>query len=116
MPDLARIMAPLGAESAPEDSLADVIALLRGQHPLPLTVVHRGAIIGSVGLEVLIPASGSDLRSVRVRDVMRPIPALDAGESVELAARRMMNAGGGAVLVTEPAGGLFSRDSRPVGL
>ena len=116
MPDLYRVMAPLGAECDPEDSLADVLPVLRGQHPLPVTVVHRGEIVGSIGLEVLIPASGHDLQRIIVRDVMRPVPSCDAGESVEVGARRMVESGAAAVVVTEPDGGVFSRRSRPAGL
>jgi formate dehydrogenase beta subunit len=116
MPDLDRIAAPLTAECDPEDTLADVLDLLRGQHPLPLTVVHRDVIVGTVGLDAVIPATGSDLRNVRVGDVMLPAPELDAGESVELAARRMIETGAAAVVVTEPDGGLFSRNTRPAGV
>jgi len=116
MPDLDRIAAPLGAECDPEDTLADVLDLLRAQHPVPLTVVARGEVIGTVGMESLIPSSGADLHSVRLAEVMRPVPELDAGESVELAARRMVETGGGAVIVTEPEGGLFSRNTRAVGV
>src|SRR5258708_2662399 len=79
MPDLDRIMAPLGAECDPEDSLADVLTAMRGQHPLPLVVTSRG-------------------------------------EAVELAAQNIVESGAGAVLVTQPEGGLFSRRSRPVGM
>jgi len=116
MPDLYRVMAPLGAECDPEDSLADILPVLRGQHPLPLTVMQYGEIAGTVGLEVVIPVSGRDLNAIRVRDVMRPIPSCDAGESVELAASRMAQTGAVAVLVTEPEGGVFSRRSRPAGM
>ncbi|HEV7677556.1 MAG TPA: FAD-dependent oxidoreductase [Candidatus Dormibacteraeota bacterium] len=116
MPDLDRIMAPLGAECDPEDSLADILTELRGQHPLPLLVTARGEVVGTVGLEVLIPASANDLSTVRVREVMRPAPELDAGEPVELAAQNMIETGAAAVLVSEPEGGLFSRRSRPVGV
>ena len=82
MPDLDRVMAPLGAEVDPEDSLADVLTVLRGQHPLPHNVVRHGEVLGTVGLEVLIPASARDLHATRVREVMRPVRRLDAGESV----------------------------------
>ncbi len=116
MPDLDRIMAPLGAECDPEDSLADVLTAMRGQHPLPLVVTSRGEIVGTVGLEVLVPSTGSDLHDVRVGDVMRPVPELDGGEAVELAAQNIVESGAGAVLVTQPEGGLFSRRSRPVGM
>ena len=116
MPDLDRIAAPLGTECDPEDTLADVLDLLRAQHPVPLTVIARGEVIGTVGMETLIPSSGADLHSIRIADVMRPVPELDAGESVELAARRMVETGGGAVIVTEPEGGLFSRNTRAIGV
>ena len=115
MPDLDRVMAALGAECDPEDSLADVLTVLRGQHPLPLNVVRHGEVLGTVGLEVLVAASARDLQATRVRDVMRPVPSLDAGQSVEAAAREMMRSGGAAVIVTEVEG-VFSRTSRPVGV
>jgi NADPH-dependent glutamate synthase beta subunit-like oxidoreductase/ferredoxin len=109
-------MAPLGAECDPEDSLADILDMLRGQHPLPVSVAQRGEIVGTVGLEVVIPASARDLRSVQVREVMRPVRSLDAGESVEAAAGQMAESGGSAVIVSAPEGGVFSRRSRPAGV
>jgi len=115
MPDLERVMAPLGAECDPEDSLADALPVLRGQHPLPVSVAAHGEIVGSVGLDVLVPASGGDLTRVRVRDVMRPVARLDLGQSIEAAAAAMVNEGAAAVVVTEPEGGVFSRRTRPAG-
>src|SRR5438552_7707291 len=82
MPDLDTIAAPLGAECDPDDTLIDVLDPLRAQHPLPLLVTREAQILGTVGLEAVIPAFGS-LGSTRVGDVMRPAPSVDAGERVE---------------------------------
>jgi len=116
MADLARVMAPLGAECDPDDSIADILEPLRAQHPLPLLVVRDGAAVGSIGLEAVIPASGRGLKGARARDYMHPAPLRDGGEAPESAALDMMSRNTGLVVVTEAEGGVFSRRSSPVGL
>ncbi|GAC1342390.1 MAG: hypothetical protein NVSMB29_14030 [Candidatus Dormibacteria bacterium] len=115
MPDLGQLMAPLGAECDPDDSLADVLEALRAQHPLPLLVARDGEACGTVGLETVIAAAAS-LSTTRVGEVMGPLPARDAGVAAEAAAAAMADSGGAATLVTEPEGGFFSKRSRPMGL
>ena len=39
MPELESIASPLGAECDPEDTLADILEVLRIQDPVPLVVV-----------------------------------------------------------------------------
>ena len=48
MADLARIMAPLGAECDPDDTINDILLPLSEQHPLPMVVVRDGEVIASI--------------------------------------------------------------------
>src|SRR5437588_3912930 len=93
----------------------DILEPLRAQHPVPLLVSRNQEILGTVGLEVILPAH-SRLAQTRVADVMRPAPRLDVGERVEKGAAAVRRDGGDAVVVTKPTGGLFSRQSEPVGI
>ena len=47
MPELASIASPLGAECDPEDTLADVLDVLRLQDPVPLLVVRGDDVLGT---------------------------------------------------------------------
>ena len=118
MPELDRLAITLGAECDPDDTIADILAPLRAQHPVPLVVTRDDVIAGTVGLEVIVDAFGRDLRTVRVGEVMRPAPHMDVGEATEHGVAAMRAAGATAVMVTENEGGLFSRqrDERPVGM
>ncbi|HEY8674641.1 MAG TPA: FAD-dependent oxidoreductase, partial [Candidatus Dormibacteraeota bacterium] len=118
MPELDRLAITLGAECDPDDTIADILAPLRAQHPVPLVVTRDDVIAGTVGLEVIVDAFGRDLRTVRVGDVMRAAPPLDIGEATEHGVATMRAAGGAAVIVTESEGGLFARRrvDRPVGM
>ena len=51
MPELESIASPLGAECDPEDTLADVLEVLRLQDPVPLLVVRGEDVLGTIGLE-----------------------------------------------------------------
>jgi len=115
MADLEAVAAPLGAECDPDDALGDVLRALRAQHPVPLVVTRDDQIIGTLGLETVIPAY-QDLDGTRVGDVMRPAPRVDMGERVEKGVAAMRGTDGDAVIVTALAGGLFSRTSVPAGL
>ncbi|MBV8194051.1 MAG: NAD(P)-binding protein, partial [Candidatus Dormibacteraeota bacterium] len=115
MPELGTIAWQLGAECDPDDTLADILRPLRVQHPVPLLVTRNDEIIGTVGLEAIIPAA-SRLTSTRVRDVMRAAPEKDLGELVEKGAARLRAENADAIVVTELAGGLFSRASTPAGV
>jgi NADPH-dependent glutamate synthase beta subunit-like oxidoreductase/ferredoxin len=116
--ELDRIATTLGAECDPDDSLRDILPVLRAQHPLPLVVTRDDLIEGTVGLEVVVRAFGRDLGAITVGSVMRPAPRLDVGEAVEHGVAAMRRAGAAAVIVTESSGGLFSRprDERAVGM
>src|SRR5437588_296416 len=93
----------------------DILDPLRAQHPGPLLVSRNQDILGTVGLEVILPAH-SRLAQTRVADVMRPAPRLDVGERVEQGSAAVRRDGGDEVVVTKPTGGLFSRQSEPVGI
>lgn len=116
MHELSQIMEPLGAECDPLDTIANVIGPLRAQHPVPLLVVREGEIIGSIGLEAVLAATEKGFERTRAGELLRPLPRLDGGETPLSAAREMFDAGAGAILVTEPAGGPFSRRTTPIGL
>ena len=115
MPDVAQLMAPLGAECDPDDTIAEILELLRAQHPLPVLVTRDGEACGTVGLEAAVLASAS-LGTTRTAELMTPLPARDGGIAAEAAAAAMVETGSAATLVTEPEGGIFSKRSRPVGL
>ncbi len=108
-------MAPLGAECDPDDTVADILSDLRDEHPVPITVTREGAIVGTIGLEAVIPALATGLDRARVGDLMHAAPSLDGGEAALAAAQAMAAAGNGCLIVTEPEGGPFSRRVRPVG-
>jgi len=57
MPELESIASPLGAECDPEDTLADVLEVLRLQDPVPLLVVRGDAVLGTIGLEAIVAKS-----------------------------------------------------------
>jgi NADPH-dependent glutamate synthase beta subunit-like oxidoreductase/ferredoxin len=118
VPELDRLAITLGAECDPDDSLLDILASLRAQHPVPLLVTRNDAVEGTVGLEVIVPAYGRDLDAIRVAEVMRAAPPLDVGEAAERGVAAMRAAGAAAVIVTEAQGGLFSRhrEELPVGM
>jgi formate dehydrogenase beta subunit len=116
MADLTRIMAPLGAECDPDDTIADILVPLRRQHPVPMVVVRDGEVVGSIGLEVVVAASESGLEVARVRDHMRPVAEHGGTDAPEAAATAMVEHGAGAVIVTAVEGGVFSKRTRPVGL
>ena len=56
MPELATVASQLGAECDPDDTLMDILEPLRAQHPVPLLVRRNQEILGTVGLEVILPA------------------------------------------------------------
>ena len=116
MPDLNRIATTLGAECDPEDTLRDILPALRAQHPLPMLVTRDDKVVGTVGLDVVIPSFAAV--GVRVGDVMLPAPEFDLGEAAETGVAAMRAAGAAAVVITENVGGLFSRvrDERAVGM
>ena len=116
MAALERIMAPLGAECDPDDVISDVLLAMREQHPVPLLVSRDGVVVGCIGVEAVIPATGVGLDSARVGDLMSKAPQRDAGEAGESAAGAMVESGSRVVLVTAAVGGVFSRRSAPVGL
>lgn len=115
MPDLAVIGSRLGAECDPDDVLADVLRPLRAQHPVPLLVIRDDHIHGTLSLDAVIPAY-TRLETTHVRDFMRPVPQTDLGEPVEKGATVLRQAHADAVILTELSGGLFSRDTEPVGI
>jgi formate dehydrogenase beta subunit len=115
VPELQTIASPLGAECDPDDTLADILQPLRIQHPLPLVVARNEEIVGTVGLDVIIP-NFARLAETRVGDVMRPAPSLDIGERVERGAEAMRQARSWAVIVTALDRGVFSRQSSPAGI
>ena len=115
MPELASIASPLGAECDPEDTLADVLDVLRLQDPVPLLVVRGDDVLGTLSLDAVTPAFHI-LSETSVRDVMRPAPQIDLGERVERGAEAMRETAAEAAVVTEVDGGLFSRRSSPVGM
>ena len=66
MPELESIASPLGAECDPEDTLSDVLEVLRLQDPVPLLVVRGEDVLGTIGLEtvvVLVRRARPDQRS-----------------------------------------------------
>jgi NADPH-dependent glutamate synthase beta subunit-like oxidoreductase/ferredoxin len=115
MPELGTVASQLGAECDPDDVLADVLHPLRAQHPVPLVVVRDDRILGTLSLDTVIGAY-SALHSTRVADVMRPVPAKDLGEPVEKGAAALRAVDADAVVLTQLSGGLFSRQTEPVGV
>ncbi|HYA00252.1 MAG TPA: FAD-dependent oxidoreductase [Candidatus Binatia bacterium] len=115
MASLQSIALPLGGECDSEDRLSDVLPALRAQHPMPLLVRQGAEIIGTVGLDAVVPSLQGGLDEVRVAQVMRPAARRDAGSNLESAAAALEEAGAEAVVVTEVAG-LFSRRSEPVAM
>ncbi|MFZ0920168.1 MAG: FAD-dependent oxidoreductase, partial [Candidatus Dormiibacterota bacterium] len=115
MPELESIASPLGAECDPEDTLSDVLEVLRLQDPVPLVVVRGDDVLGTIGLESVV-ASFDVLEHTSVRDVMRPAPEIDLGERIERGADVMRRSGAEAAIVTASDGGIFSRRSAPVGM
>jgi formate dehydrogenase beta subunit len=115
MPSLRSIAVTLGAECDPEETLAEVLEPLRAQHPVPLLVRRGEEIVGTVGLEAVIPALRQGLGAVRIGEVMRPAPRRDAGATIESAAAALGESGADAVVVTEVSG-LFSRRSEAMGM
>lgn len=115
MPSLHSIAVTLGAECDPEATLADILDALRAQHPVPLLVRRGPEIVGSVGLDAVIPALSRGLGDVRVGEVMRPAPRQDAGATIESAAGALGESDAEAIVVTEVSG-LFSRRSEAVGM
>jgi formate dehydrogenase (NADP+) beta subunit len=115
MPELASIASPLGAECDPEDTLSDVLEVLRLQDPVPLVVVRGDDVLGTIGLEAVV-WSFDVLDRTRVRDVMRPTPEIDLGERIERGADVMRQSAAEAAIVTASDGGIFSRKSAPVGM
>jgi formate dehydrogenase beta subunit len=116
VPDLDRIMAPLGAECDPDDILSDILAPLREQHPLPMIVSREQEIVGTLDLGAVLLASDRSLTEVRVGEVMHPARTRDGGEGVESAAEDMLRTGSKAVVVTEVEGGVIRRRTIPAGL
>ncbi len=122
MTSLARIVAPLGSGCSPDDSLADIIAPLRRQYPVPLFVLTAqwsegvGDIIGMVGLDVIIDSYAKGLDHVRVRDVMRPAPHVDLGETIEHGTIAMRRADTFGVILTKAAGGVTPLRTEPEGI
>ena len=116
MADIAALMTPLGAECDPDDTLADVLGDLQAAHPEPLPVVRDGVIVGALGLEAVVAGLGPGLRTARVGDHMRAVTERAGGDTTLQAAQAMFETGGGAVVVTDVDGGVFSRRTRPVGL
>jgi len=114
MPELESIASPLGAECDPEDTLADVLEVLRLQDPVPLLVVRGEVVLGTIGLEAVV-ASFDVLDQTSVRDVMRPAPEIDLGERIERGADLMRRSGAEAAIVTASEG-IFSRTSEPAGM
>ena len=115
MADLERLAAPLGLGCYTEDHLADVLAHLRAEHPLPLVVYRGSEVAGTVDLDAVVAHFGSDLNTVRVGEVMQAAPRCDSGETVATGAQTMRQAGSSAVVLTTPAG-VFSRVGEPAGL
>jgi predicted transcriptional regulator len=115
MPELESIASPLGAECDPEDTLADILEVLRLQDPVPLLVVRGEEILGTIGLEAIV-SSFDALDQTSIRDVMRPAPEIDLGERIERGADVMRRSTAEAAIVTAPDGGIFSRSSAPVGM
>ena len=91
MPELESIASPLGAECDPEDTLADILEVLRIQDPVPLVVVRGEDVLGTIGLEAIVNFFNV-LDQTSVRDVMRPAPEIDLGERVERGAEVMRKA------------------------
>jgi formate dehydrogenase beta subunit len=115
MPELATIASPLGAECDPEDTLGDILEVLRLQDPVPLLVVRGDEVLGTVGLESVV-SSFDALDETSVRDVMRPAPRIDVGERIEAGAAAMRQSSAEAAIVTGIDGGIFSKRSSPVGM
>ncbi|HET9050529.1 MAG TPA: FAD-dependent oxidoreductase [Candidatus Dormibacteraeota bacterium] len=116
MADLSQIMAPLGADCGPDDSIADVLDDLRTQHPVPLVVMDGERIVGTLTLDAVLAGFDGGLAAARVGDHMRPAPTADRGATPLRGATEMTGARSNALVVTEPEGGVFSRRVRPVGV
>ena len=116
MADLFQISAPLGADCAADDTVAEVLDDLRAQHPVPLTVSRDGAVVGTLSLDAVVAALATGMDTALVGDHMRPAPSADGGDTALRAATEMVAARADAVIITEPEGGVFSRRSRPAGL
>src|SRR3984893_5630961 len=106
VPELESIASPLGAECDPEDTLSDVLEVLRLQDPVPLVVVRGDDVLGTIGLETAV--SWFDvLDQTNVRDVMRPAPEIDLGERIERGADVMRRATREAGSVTASCAAAF---------
>src|SRR5665213_1207036 len=110
MPELASIASPLGAECDPDDTLGDILSVLRLQDPVPLLVVRGDEVLGTVGLESIV-SSFDMLDETSVRDVMRPAPRIDLGERIEAGAEAMRDSSAEAAVITAVEGGIFSKRS-----
>src|SRR5215831_15834034 len=104
MADLVGISAPLGAECAPDDTVAEVLDDLRAQHPVPLVVVDDGALVGTLSLDSVVAALDDGIERSLVRDHMRPAPSADSGATPLHGATEMVRAQSAALIVTEPDG------------
>ena len=117
MPELARFMAPLGAECEPRDLLIDILPALRAQHPIPAIVRSGDDVIGVVDLESAVDTRiGSGLSALTVGAVMRSVVRADAGALVEVVAQDLVARRAGAIIATEVAGGMLSRRVEAVGI
>jgi formate dehydrogenase beta subunit len=115
MADLATLAAS-AATVNPTDTIDDILPALRAQHPTPLAVVQSGQVVGVVGIDAVIPSFGEALAYVSVLSVMHPVAAIDAGQSIDAAARALAGHSSLAVEVTQRAGGLFNGRVEQAGL
>ena len=116
MPNLRTAASEVGAECDPRDSIADVLAALRAQHPLPLLVTEENRILGTLDLGVIVPLVSQDLHAITVQEAMKPVPECDGGTSLDGATEKLRDAQASAVVVTEVTGGVFSKQVQATGL
>jgi formate dehydrogenase (NADP+) beta subunit len=115
MPDLATFAAP-SATVSPTDTVDDILPTLRAYHPTPLTVEQSGRVVGTIGLDAVIPSFSDALAATSVLNVMHPVGTVDAGQSIDDVAAALAGTGSLAVAVTQRAGGLFSGRIESAGL
>ena len=115
MADLTLLAAP-AATVNPTDVIDDILSTLRAHHPTPLAVVQAGQVVGTVGLDAVIPAFGEALATTTVLSVMNPVATVEAGQTIDAVASALVAQSGFAADVLRHVGGLFSGRTESAGL
>ena len=96
-----------------QDTLADVLPMLRSLHPTPLIVYRGKELAGALTLDAAIAGFGEDSASVQL--TMEPVSFVDAGGSLASVANLLVDERRRVAVVTQRQG-LFSGGSQPAGV